>query len=96
MKIRFAITICFLANSCILNAQEKWNLGTFVKTMENPEKILQRTDKYILRPTLPHETSGQYTAGTIFSEGLVYFHKKWFSYYDTAVSFVGLAVSENK
>ena len=36
MKIRFAITICFLATSCILDAQEKWDLGTFVKTRENP------------------------------------------------------------
>ncbi|MDP4292219.1 MAG: hypothetical protein Q8908_14150, partial [Bacteroidota bacterium] len=59
--------------------------------------ILQRTDTCILKPTLPHEMTGQYVAGTTFSEGLVYFKKKWFLYYGTADSFVGLAVSmDNK
>jgi predicted GH43/DUF377 family glycosyl hydrolase len=73
-----------------------YSVGELLFDRNNPEKVLKRTDKYILKPTLPHEMSGQYTAGTTFSEGLVCFHKKWFLYYGTADSFVGLAVSENK
>lgn len=57
-------------------------------------KIIERADTCILKPTLPHEITGQYKAGTIFSEGLVYFKGKWFMYYGTADSFVGVAVSK--
>ena len=73
-----------------------YSVGEVLFDMNNPEKILQRTDSYILKPTLPHEKTGQYAAGTTFSEGLVFFQKKWFLYYGTADSFVGLAVSEGK
>ena len=73
-----------------------YSVGEVLFDMNNPEKILQRTYSYILKPTLPHEKTGQYAAGTTFSEGLVFFQKKWFLYYGTADSFVGLAVSEGK
>jgi predicted GH43/DUF377 family glycosyl hydrolase len=73
-----------------------YSVGQVLFDLNNPEKILQRSDTCILKPTLPHEITGQYTAGTTFSEGLVYFKKKWFLYYGTADSFVGLAVSKNK
>jgi predicted GH43/DUF377 family glycosyl hydrolase len=43
---------------------------------------------------LPHEMTGQYSSGTTFSEGLVFFRGKWFLYYGTADSFVGLAIKE--
>ncbi|NWJ52218.1 MAG: hypothetical protein HXX14_15285 [Bacteroidetes bacterium] len=72
-----------------------YSVGAVLFDLNNPEKIIQRTDDYILKPTLPHEMTGQYAAGTTFSEGLVFFHKKWFLYYGTADSFVGLAVAEN-
>ena len=45
-------------------------------------------------PSLPHEISGQYKAGTTFIQGLVYFNDKWFLYYGTADSMVGLAIKE--
>ena len=73
-----------------------YSVGEVLFDLNNPEKILHRTDTYILKPTLAHEMTGQYAAGTTFSEGLVFFNKKWFLYYGTADSFVGLAVSENK
>ena len=38
--------------------------------------------------------TGQYQAGTTFAEALVFFKGKWFLYYGTADSFVGLAISE--
>ena len=38
------------------------------------------------------EKSGQYAAGTVFIEGLVYHRSKWFLYYGCADSMVGVAV----
>jgi beta-1,2-mannosidase len=58
------------------------------------DQVIIRPDKPFLKPTLPHEISGQYAAGTTFAEGLVYYKKKWFLYYGTADSFVGIAVSQ--
>ena len=58
------------------------------------ETILSRSDRPFLRPTLPYEISGQYSAGTTFAEGLVYYKEKWFLYYGTADSYVGVAVSK--
>ncbi len=63
---------------------------------DEPWVLAGRRDTCILKPTLPHEITGQYKSGDTFSEGLVYFKKKWFLYYGTADSFVGLAVSEGK
>lgn len=40
---------------------------------KHPEKLLKRCNTYFIKPDLPHETSGQYKAGTTFIEGLVYF-----------------------
>lgn len=71
-----------------------YSVGQVLFSSDDPEKVIARTDTCILKPTLPHEITGQYTAGTTFSEGLVYFKKKWFLYYGTADSFVGLAVKE--
>lgn len=71
-----------------------YSVGKIVFDVNNPEKIISRSDNYLLKPTLPHEVSGQYAAGTTFSEGLVYFKSKWFLYYGTADSFVGVAISK--
>jgi beta-1,2-mannosidase len=71
-----------------------YSVGRIVFDPENPEKILSRSDTCLLKPSLPHEITGQYSAGTTFSEGLVYFKSKWFLYYGTADSFVGVAVSK--
>jgi len=71
-----------------------YSVGKVVFDINNPEVILSRSDTCLLRPTLPHELSGQYTAGTTFSESLVYFQNKWFLYYGTADSFVGVAISK--
>jgi predicted GH43/DUF377 family glycosyl hydrolase len=38
--------------------------------------------------------TGQYKSGKTFSESLIYFHEKWFLYYGTADSFVGVAISK--
>ena len=59
---------------------------------EDPSRLISRLDSPFICPDLPHELSGQYTAGTTFTEGLVYFRNSWFLYYGTADSMVGVAV----
>ena len=58
----------------------------------DPTKVIDRSNTCFIKPDLPHEITGQYKAGDTFIEGLVYFHGKWFLYYGTADSMVGLAV----
>lgn len=71
-----------------------YSVGQVLFRKDDPEKVIARTENCLLRPSLPHEMTGQYAAGTTFSEGLVYFKNKWFLYYGTADSFVGLAVKD--
>jgi len=71
-----------------------YSVGRIVFDREEPWKVLSRSGAPLLKPTLSHELSGQYSAGTTFAEGLVWFGSKWFMYYGTADSFVGVAVSE--
>lgn len=58
----------------------------------DPTKLITRLDKPFLVPEADFEKSGQYPAGTVFIEGLVYFQKKWFLYYGCADSKVAVAV----
>lgn len=71
-----------------------YSVGQVLFSTNDPEKVIGRTDTCVLKPTLPHEISGQYSSGTTFSEGLVFFKGKWFLYYGTADSYVGLAIKE--
>src|SRR5688572_269354 len=59
----------------------------------NPIKLIDRTAEPFIRPTEPYERTGQYVQGTTFVEGLVRFAGKWFLYYGTADSRVGVAVA---
>lgn len=59
----------------------------------NPIKLLARTNTPFIRPTEPYEKSGQYVEGTTFVEGLVPFKGRWFLYYGTADSRVGVATA---
>lgn len=68
--------------------------GQVLFDKNDPTKMIARLDTPFICPSLPHEISGQYKAGTTFIEGLVYFKGKWFLYYGTADSMVGLAVKE--
>jgi predicted GH43/DUF377 family glycosyl hydrolase len=72
-----------------------YSVGKVVFDTKNPEMVISRSDTCLLKPTLSHELSGQYKSGTTFSEGLVYFQAKWFLYYGTADSYVGVAVSND-
>ncbi|NHF59540.1 hypothetical protein FK220_009325 [Flavobacteriaceae bacterium TP-CH-4] len=68
--------------------------GQVLFDKENPAEFIGRLESPFICPSLPHEISGQYKAGTTFIEGLVYFKDKWFLYYGTADSMVGLAIKE--
>lgn len=68
--------------------------GQVLFDKNNPTKMIERLDTPFICPSLPYEVSGQYKAGTTFIEGLVYYKEKWFLYYGTADSMVGLAIKE--
>jgi predicted GH43/DUF377 family glycosyl hydrolase len=68
--------------------------GQALFDINNPSILLERCDNYFIKPDLPHEVKGQYKAGTTFVEGLVFFKGKWFLYYGTADSMVGVAVKQ--
>jgi predicted GH43/DUF377 family glycosyl hydrolase len=58
----------------------------------NPVKLLDRSDVPFIKPTEAYEKTGQYKDGTTFCEGLIPFNGKWYLYYGTADSRVGVAV----
>ena len=66
--------------------------GQALFDLNDPAKLKDRCSTYFIKPDLPHEIRGQYQAGTTFIEGLVYFKKRYFLYYGTADSMVGVAV----
>lgn len=66
--------------------------GQVLFDLKDPSKVIGRLDKPFFVPEEPFEKSGQYPAGTVFVEGLVFFKNKWFLYYGCADSRVGVAV----
>ena len=69
-----------------------YSAGQALFDTASPFHLISRSDSCFIKPSLPHETTGQYKGGTTFIEGLVYFKGKWFLYYGTADSMVGVAV----
>jgi len=59
----------------------------------HPEKLLDRSDTYFLKPEGPSETTGQYQSGTVFTEGLSFFKGRWLLYYGAADSYVGMVAT---
>ena len=66
--------------------------GQVLLDKNDPTKVLDRLDVPFFRPMEPFEKSGQYQAGTVFIEGMVYHNHKWLLYYGCADSRVGLAI----
>lgn len=69
-----------------------YSAGQMLFDLEDPCRMLQRTDVPFFRPMEAYEKSGQYKDGTVFIEGLVYYKNKYFLYYGCADSKVGVAV----
>ncbi|MBS1858637.1 MAG: pesticidal protein Cry15Aa [Acidobacteria bacterium] len=67
--------------------------GEALFAADDPARLIARTDTPVFRPEMPFEKTGQYAAGTTFTEGLVYFRNRWFLYYGCADSLVGVAIS---
>ncbi|WP_431163100.1 glycoside hydrolase family 130 protein [Flagellimonas beolgyonensis] len=68
--------------------------GQALFDVNEPWKLLDRTDQPFIKPELPFEKSGQYEDGTTFLEGLVWFKGAWFLYYGTADSMVGVVSTQ--
>jgi predicted GH43/DUF377 family glycosyl hydrolase len=66
--------------------------GQALFSLSDPTRVIGRLDKPYFIPEELFEKSGQYPSGTVFTEGLVYFHAKWFLYYGCADSRVAVAV----
>jgi predicted GH43/DUF377 family glycosyl hydrolase len=66
--------------------------GQALFDLRNPLKLIARLDAPFIRPTRDYERTGQYPEGTTFVEGLVPFKGRWYLYYGTADSRVGVAV----
>ncbi|MBO7119588.1 MAG: hypothetical protein J6W03_04650 [Bacteroidaceae bacterium] len=77
---------CYAANT--------YAAGQMLFSKDNPFQLVDRLDKPFFRPIADFEKSGQYAAGTVFTEGLVWHQDKWFLYYGCADSFVGVAVCD--
>ena len=60
----------------------------------HPDHLLARTDSYFLKPEIGQEITGQYKAGTVFTEGLAILKGRWYLYFGAADSYVGVAASK--
>ena len=69
-----------------------YSAGQMLFSLSNPLKPIARLDRPFFRPMTDFEKSGQFAAGTVFIEGLVWHHDKWFLYYGCADSKVGVAI----
>ena len=70
-----------------------YSAGQALFSATDPSQLLERPAHPCLKPELAFEKSGQYTQGTVFTEGLALFKDTWWLYYGTADSFVGVASS---
>ena len=68
--------------------------GQMLWDKHDPTKLIDRLDEPFFVPEADFEKSGQYPAGTVFIEGLVPMHGKWYLYYGCADSRVSVAVKE--
>ena len=71
-----------------------YSCGQALFAGDNPARLVARLAKPFFEPELPWEKTGQYAAGTTFSEGLVWFKGKWLLYYGCADTFVGVATAK--
>ncbi len=68
-----------------------YSAGQALFDINNPEKLIARTQSYFIKPDKPYEITGQVN-NVIFVEGLAYFKSKWFLYYGTADTKIAVAV----
>lgn len=66
--------------------------GQLLFDKQNPAKLLDRSASYFIKPDQPYETQGQVNQ-VVFLEGMVSFNRRWFLYYGTADSKIGVATA---
>lgn len=66
--------------------------GQLLFNADDPTKLIDRTETHFIRPDQPYEMQGQVNQ-VVFLEGLVPFRGRWFLYYGTADSKIGVAVA---
>jgi len=76
--------------------QRMYTGGQALFDAKNPIRLLARSSEPFIKPTEAYERTGQYVEGTTFVEGLVPFKGRWFLYYGTADSRVGVAVWDSR
>jgi beta-1,2-mannosidase len=69
-----------------------YTAGQALFDARNPLKLLARSERPFIEPTEEYERTGQYKEGTTFVEALVPFKGRWYLYYGTADSRVGVAI----
>jgi len=69
--------------------------GQALYDLNDPSKLIDRLENNFLRPDQPYEMEGQVNQ-VCFIEGMIPLHGKWFLYYGTADSKIGVAVKEVK
>ena len=74
-------------------AADTYAAGQALFAADDPAHLLSRLKQPFFRPQMAFERSGQYAAGTTFTEGLVHFRSSWFLYYGCADSLVGVALT---
>ncbi len=67
-----------------------YSLGQVLFSLEDPTKIVKRTETPFFEPCTEDETSGQIDF-VVFAEGLVHFRNTWYLYYGMADSRIGVA-----
>lgn len=67
--------------------------GQLLFDAKNPANLIDRSETYFIKPDQPYETQGQVNQ-VVFLEGMVPFRGRWFLYYGTADSKIGVAVAK--
>ena len=67
--------------------------GQLLFDAKNPAKLIDRSDTYFIKPDQPYEMQGQVNQ-VVFLEGMVPFRGRWFLYYGTADSKIGVATAK--
>lgn len=73
--------------------ENSYKAGQALFNLKNPTQLIARIKDSFFQPDRPYEIMGQVNR-VVFLEGLAYFKNKWFLYYGTADSKIGVAVKK--
>jgi predicted GH43/DUF377 family glycosyl hydrolase len=70
-----------------------YTVGQALLSQDNPLQVIDRAEKYFLKPEKEYEMKG-YVGLVVFAEALVPYKDKWFLYYGTADTKIGVAEAD--